>query len=75
MSIEKGHKPTKEQLEEGPVVKLDGRGRWDNRSWSPHGLAYNINFDADGQAEILKEHFDAWINIDAAEYDGIRVAK
>lgn len=75
MSVEKGHAPTEKELKRGPTVRLDGGARWRDRSWSPPGMAYNINFDSKGRAAVLKEHFDRYIDVDAAAYDGIVVKK
>lgn len=74
MSIEKGHRPTPEQMKKGPVVKLFSE-RWAGMSWSPHGLAYNVVFDEDGFATVLEEHWEKWVTPEVALYAGIRPAE
>jgi hypothetical protein len=71
MSKNTAWRPTPEQIAEGPVVSLVSE-RWAGMEWSPHGFGYNIIFDKQGKATVLKEHWDEWIDDAVALYDGIR---
>ena len=66
------HQPTPDEWEAGPLVGLDRPG-WVNHTWSPHGYAYSIRFDANGTAEAYKPHFDLWVGPENAAVNGITV--
>ena len=66
------HQPTPDEWKEGPIVDLERPG-WVNHTWSPHGYAYSIRFDANGKAEAYKPHFDLWVGPEQAAVSGITV--
>ncbi len=68
------HKPTQDEWEEGPVYQLSRPG-WVNHTWSPHGFAYSIRFDANAEAEAFGPHFEMWVGDENAAVNGITVVK
>ncbi len=66
--------PTPEEWDEGPIYTLTRPG-WVDHTWSPHGYAYPIRFNANAEAEAFGPHFELWIGDWNATVVGITVTR
>lgn len=66
--------PTEREFKDGAKVVLTRPG-WNNSGWKVHGIDYNISFDKDAKAVVLKSHYDLWIGPDNANVNGVTVTE
>jgi hypothetical protein len=66
--------PTDKEFADGAKVTLTRPG-WNNSGWKVHGIDYNIEFDKDAKAVILKDHYDLWIGPENANVNGVTVTE
>jgi len=66
--------PTEAEFKAGDKVTLTRPG-WNNSGWKVHGIDYNIQFDDQARAVILKDHYDLWIGPDNANINGVTVTE